>query len=337
MDSLDRRDFLGLTLAAGAAAALPAPLALARPRRRSSLEGTFFDASPLGGSGNASAILGEGGNSLLLKSGDASLLVDSKLGPFGRVLLDDIRKLGAGRDLTVLNTHHHGDHTGGNHAFKDAALVRAHENAFPKFEASMDWYRSMGEQAVRQLDQMPADKRGLAEPAIMDYAERLADLAAGDFLPDTPITEPETIIDIGGLTVMLYAYGPGHTDNDVVVSIPELNIIHTGDLVFNGWNPFMDANGGCDPRNWVGVLENVEKLCDADTIVVPGHGEIGDVSIIRGQIAYIQRIFQEVGRSIGQEQTREQVTETTYAFQHGLGGEWIRPIANGFIYDLLQE
>lgn len=331
-NQLDRRDFLGLTLATGAAAALPA---WASTARRSA--DTYFDVVPIGDNGNAFALQGEGGNSLLITDGDSALLVDCKNGPFGQILLDDIRKLGAGDNLTVLNTHHHGDHTAGNIAFKETAEIIAHENAMPRFEASMDWYRSMGEQAVRQLDQLPAEKRAMAEDAVMAYAQRLGEMDADMFRADTPVLEPKEFIACGSIEIELYRMGNGHTDNDLIVYCRELNLVHTGDLVFNRVNPFMDADAECDPRNWRNILRNVKQFGNDSTTVIPGHGGIGDKSLLDGQISYIENIFEAVGKSISDGLSREQVTETTYGFQQGLGGEWIRPIANGFIYDLLQE
>ncbi len=332
MNRLDRRDFLGLALAAGAATALPA---WAMAARRSA--DTFFEVVPIGDKGNAFAIIGEGGNSLLIMDGDSALLVDCKNGPFGQVLLDDIRKLGAGDNLTILNTHHHGDHTAGNIAFKDAGEIIAHENAIPRIKDNMDWYRSMGEQAVRQLDQLPANKRAMAEDAVMAYARQLGELDADLFTPDTPVLEPQEFVACGSIELELYRMGNGHTDNDLIVYCRELNLVHTGDLVFNRVNPFMDADGGCDPRNWRNVLRNIRQFGNDKTTFVPGHGELGGKPILDGQIEYIENIFEAVGDSIRDGMTREQVTETTYGFQQGLGGEWIRPIANGYIFDLLQE
>ncbi len=332
MNPLDRRDFLGLTLAAGAAAALPA---WARPHRADN--NTFFEVVPVGDKGNAFAILGEGGNSLLINDGDSSLLVDCKNGPFGQVLLDDIRKLGAGDDLTVLNTHHHGDHTAGNIAFRESSNIIAHANTLPRIDANMEWYQRMGEQAVRQLDELPADKRAMAETAVMSYAERLSSLEADMFRPTSPVIEPREFIACGSIEIELYRMGNGHTDNDLIVYCRELNLVHTGDLVFNRVHPFMDADGGCDPRNWRNVLRNVRQFGDDDTTVIPGHGSVGTKSVIDGQIKYIEDIFEAVADSISKGMTREQVTETTYGFQQGVSVDWIRPIANGFIYDLLQE
>ena len=336
MNHLDRRDFLGLTLAAGAATALPA---WARTSHRGirPMADTYFDVVPVGDKDNAFAIIGEGGNSLLINDGDSSLLIDTKFGPFGDVLFDDTKKLGAGDNLTVLNTHHHGDHTGGNHAFRDKAEIFAHPNAFPRIEGNMDWFRGMSDDAVQQLKDMPADKRELAEASVMKYAERIGQLESKAFEPTSQIIEPQEFIACGSIELELYYMGDGHTDNDLIVLCRELNFVHTGDFVFNGWNAFMDANGGCDPRNWRNILRNIRQFGNDTTTFIPGHGPLGSRSMLDVQIKYIEDIFESVGESVRDGITREQVTETTYGFQQGLDADWIRPIANGFIYDLLQE
>ncbi|MEL6498472.1 MAG: hypothetical protein AAFQ31_08075, partial [Planctomycetota bacterium] len=81
----------------------------------------------------------------------------------------------------------------------------------------------------------------------------------------------------------------------------------------------------------------IQRLGNDDTRIVPGHGAIGDKAVLNGQIAYIDNIIASVGESIEAGMTREQVTETTYEFQQGVNVDWIRPIANGFVYDMLQK
>ncbi|MGP1272244.1 MAG: MBL fold metallo-hydrolase [Phycisphaerales bacterium] len=328
MTTLDRREFLGLSLAAGAALTLPA-------FGRTRLDHEYFEFKALADPGRAFSLIGEGGNSLLLNGDGASLLVDCKNAPFGGVLLKDCKALGMHETLTVVNTHHHGDHTAGNHAFLDAAEIIAHEACLPRIDGNMDWYRSMGEQAVRQLRQMPPEKQAIAEGPIMAYARKLRDLTPDQFRPENALSAEHTRLDIGGSEVELHHFGPGHTDNDLVVRIPSLNILHTGDLVFHRVNPFMDANGGCDAMGWLGVLRRVEALCDADTIVMPGHGEVGDRSVIAGQIEYIEKLIEAVQAAVDTGTPRETVVATTFPFQEGFGFDQGRQVANGFVYDML--
>lgn len=320
---------MGLLVAASAAAALPAWA------RRPRLEHTYFDHARLREGVGAFVLTGEGGNSLLFTEGDAALLVDCKNAPFGAVLRADIQTLGAGGALTVINSHHHGDHTAGNHAFAGTAAIHAHANAIPRIPANMDWYRAMGEQAARQLRQMPEDKRALAEKAITDYAQRLASLTPENFTPDHVITQATATIPIGSAALETHHFGPGHTDNDVIVRLPAQNIIHTGDLVFNRVNPFMDVNGGCDPRNWIAVLGKLAALCDAQTVVIPGHGEVGDRSVITAQADYIERLIEAVRADLAAGVSRDDAVAKTYPFQEGFGFDQGRQVANGFVYDML--
>ncbi|MEM1071779.1 MAG: MBL fold metallo-hydrolase [Planctomycetota bacterium] len=333
MQQIDRRVFVGMAMAAGAAAAMPA---FGSGRRRLH-DHTYFEHQSLRDGAEMHAIFGEGGNSLLITSRGQSMLIDCKLGPFGTVLRADIETLGAAERLTVINTHHHGGSTGGNIAFNENATIYCHENAIPRFEANMGWYRSMGEQALRQLRRMPGDKRELAEEAIMAYAQSFNGLTHQDFTPPAVITEPRFDLNVGDHPVIIRNFGPGHTDNDLVIFFPDQNVLHTGDLVFNKLNPIMDADGGCDARRWMLVLRNVVQLCDDETIVVPGHGEVGDRTLITDQIYYIQALFDAVADAINDGMTREQIVDTTFSFQEGFGFDQGRAIANGFVYDSLQD
>ena len=335
MTTLARRDFLGLSLAAGAALAAGPAFGLTRSRRAAE---SFFETSRIRDGLKVFGLFGEGGNSLLMVRDGASLLVDCKNAPFGRVLKSDTVALGAQHDperLVVVNTHHHGDHTAGNHAFNEGSTIDCHANAVPRFEGNMDWYRSMGQQAVRQLRQMPPDKAEMSRDAIMSYAESMGDLTAAAFTPAAVITENRTELSVGDGGVTLHHFGPGHTDNDLVVHLEADNIIHTGDLVFHRVNPFMDANGGCNPRTWIDVLKRVHELCDADTVVIPGHGEVGDRSVITAQIEYIERLFEAVQAEIDRGTTRDAVVATTFGFQEGFGFDQGRTVANSFVYDML--
>lgn len=339
MHTLDRRDFLGLAVAAGAATALPA-FGRVAPHSSDRLDHTYFQHASLRRGDTIHGIMGEGGNSLLLVTDDASLLIDCKNAPFGRVLKNDCVTLGARtghKQLVVVNTHHHGDHTAGNHAFNEGSTIWCHQNAIPRFEGNMDWYRAMGQQAVRQLRMMPEDKAELARDAIMAYAEKLSDLTPGHFTPPTSIDTERFELDLGGRSATVHHFGPGHTDNDLVVHLEDANVVHTGDLVFHRFNPFMDPNGGCDPRRWIDVLKNVDGLCDADTVVVPGHGAIGDRSIIAGQIEYIERLFEAVAAEIKTGTSREAIIAKTFDFQQGFSLEMGRTASNSFVYDLLTQ
>ncbi|MCC6660317.1 MAG: MBL fold metallo-hydrolase [Phycisphaerales bacterium] len=268
-------------------------------------EGTWF--AWRGVAPGAHVAIGEGGNSTLLIAGGHALLVDTKYAPFGATLRREAGALGAAPTL-VVNTHHHADHTAGNSAFTGDLPVIAHENAAPRILAQTDRYRQMlraGVAAVSGATGKP--------PAAIDRVTREA-RARADAEPGltpqswapTKTVGAEDALDVGGVKVAVHHFGPGHTDNDLVLHVPSLNLLIAGDLLFSGLHPFMDPPGGATSRGWIESLTKAIALCDDKTVVVPGHGEVSDVAGLRGQIGYFENTRAAVAEAIAAGRTREQ-------------------------------
>ena len=138
----------------------------------------------------------------------------------------------------VLNTHHHGDHTGGNGIFKAAAkTIVAHEN-------------------VPKLQQARAEKDGTLDRQVF---------------ADT--TFPEVWRrQLGDEVVTAQYFGAAHTKGDVIVHFEKANVVHMGDLTFNRIYPVIDRPGGASIRHWITVLEEATKTYPADAIYIFGHG-----------------------------------------------------------------
>jgi cyclase len=266
----------------------------------------------------------------VVKGRDAVLLIDCKNAPFGAVLRREA-SAAAGAPLThVVNTHHHADHTGGNHAMAGLALL-AYEKAIPRVRAQMNRYISQLKESAGQFkDKGPAGER-VAEEATALY-RRAAQLTADDFAPRTPVGQSHAL-DLGGVRAVLTHLGPGHTDNDLVVHLPELNLVHTGDLVFHGRHPFVDRAGGADSASWIAVLRQVATLAGDKATVIPGHGEPGGVEIVRRQIAYLESARGYVAEQIKAGKARKEVAESAPPFAEGLGGS--SAVALGAIFDEL--
>jgi glyoxylase-like metal-dependent hydrolase (beta-lactamase superfamily II) len=137
----------------------------------------------------------------------------------------------------VINTHHHGDHVGGNGVFAQYTdRLVAHANV-------PDLMRASAEEGA-------ADAKTYPTETFQD-------------------TWSETI---GGETITLQYRGPAHTGGDAIVMFENANIVHVGDLVFNRAYPFIDVSGGADSRGWIDRLETIHGALDDDTIVIHGHG-----------------------------------------------------------------
>ena len=137
----------------------------------------------------------------------------------------------------VINTHHHGDHVGGNGVFaQHTDRIVAHENVPTLMRTS--------------ADEGEADEKTYPTETFED-------------------TWSETV---GNETLQLRYRGPAHTGGDAIVVFEKANVVHVGDLVFNRAYPFIDVAGGADSKNWISNLETIHGALDDDTIVIHGHG-----------------------------------------------------------------
>jgi cyclase len=166
--------------------------------------------------------------------------------------------LGAGPRRFVVNTHHHGDHTFGNHLFGPEATIIAHELA------------------AREMTET-----GLALTQIWP------DVDWGDIrvtLPSLTFRERLTLV-LGGRTVELIHVGPAHTTNDVVVWLPESRVLFAGDVVFSGGTPFalMGSISGS-----LGAIERLSSL--NPRTVVCGHGPVADAQVLAQNSRYLRWI-----------------------------------------------
>jgi len=328
--AVSRRTFLGAFGGAAALAALPSRALAgsfdARPTD------TLLDWDDAGEGAWVLADLSTGGNTLVLADRGEALLVDTKFPYYAAALLRDARTLAGAGAVTMINTHHHADHTAGNPLVVPHARSYAHANAIGRIKDQIGRIRQAATGGPAQLSRTGAP-RELVDLAI-DAAQRAESWGEDDAAPRNAVGERgETVV--GSLRVEMHHFGAGHTDNDLVVRVAGRNIVHTGDLVFHTVHPFYDASAGVDAFGWIESLEKTLALCDADTLVVPGHGPVGDRSIIEGMRTYHARLIEEVKKGIDAGATRDELAERSWDFMDGLGFESIRTRAIGAVYDQL--
>ena len=187
---------------------------------------------------------------------DAGVIaVDSQFPAEAKLCVDHLLKESGKTGITALiNTHHHGDHTGGNGVFREKTKqIIAHANV-PKY------LKSNYDQAMaRRAKQTPAPTTAApAEPTI----------------PDRTFTEVWSF-DHGDERVTTKHYGPAHTGGDAVIRFERANVAHMGDLMFNRLQPFIDRAHGASVANWITVLQTVANELPADTIYIFGHAGQG--------------------------------------------------------------
>jgi glyoxylase-like metal-dependent hydrolase (beta-lactamase superfamily II) len=294
---------------------------------------TFFKWQSL--SEDAWVGFGQGGNTLVLMGKSSAALVDCKNAPFGATLRREAEALGAPIKL-VVNTHHHADHTGGNHAFSKNLPIVAHEKCKPRIAGNMNRYISAAKEAVLALtdDKNPAAAKVRDEAKA--YHDRMNDLKAEEFEPKMTVGESREL-EVGGQKLVLRHFGPGHTDNDLAVFVPKQNLVHAGDLLFHKNHPFLDADGGGSVQGWISSVKQVIELCDPKTRVIPGHGEMTDVSGLRQQITYWEVTCEAVAKAIKEGRSRGEASKLELDQFKDYGLTQIRQMTLGAVYDELKN
>jgi glyoxylase-like metal-dependent hydrolase (beta-lactamase superfamily II) len=162
----------------------------------------------------------------------------------------------------VVNTHAHFDHYFGNSAFLPAPIW-AHERCAEVIRHYGEVHRELvvAEARRRQLDDL------------------VAELSEVDIRAPTELFTTSATLDVGGRAVELRHLGPGHTDNDIVATVPDANVLFTGDLVEEGAPPAFDDSF---PLDWPSTMDALLALTSSP-VVVPGHGDVVDRSFVEGQ------------------------------------------------------
>jgi glyoxylase-like metal-dependent hydrolase (beta-lactamase superfamily II) len=200
---------------------------------------------------NLYVISGGGGHTAaLVTENDGVVLVDTKLGGWGQSILETMRLITDQPISTIINTHTHGDHVGGNVDFPATVQIVAHENAATRMR-DMEIFAGAG--------------------------------AVG--LPDRTVGDTMTLFE-GRDQIDLYHFGAGHTDGDIVVVFPALGTAHLGDLFAFMGTPYIDVNNGGSGIAYPETLDRIVASIDGVRRVIPGHIPPPPGSPMRGWITW---------------------------------------------------
>ena len=195
---------------------------------------------------NASSVdgMGGGGNTAIFVTGNGVVLVDTKINGYGQDILSEVERITDQPVTTIINTHNHYDHSGGNVEFSDTINFVVHENA----RAQM--------------------ARADCEPVTNCDAFKGAN---GKYLPETTYSDQLSLFS-GSDQIDLYHFGRGHTDGDTFVVFRALGAMHTGDMFARKGLPFIDAvNGNGSATDFGSTLQNAVEGIRNVEMVIPGH------------------------------------------------------------------
>jgi glyoxylase-like metal-dependent hydrolase (beta-lactamase superfamily II) len=197
---------------------------------------------------NVGYFTARGGTIGWLVNPDAVLVVDTQFPDTAKACVEGLKERAKGRGFDlVINTHHHGDHTGGNAVFKEHAKKMLGHSKVPELQKQV---------AAQAASNPNAPQQG---PPVV---------------PDS--TFDKTWSDsFGDEKVSARHYGPGHTGGDAVVHFERAEVVHMGDLLFNERHPRVDRPAGASIQNWMTTIEAVAKDMPANTIYIAGHAKEG--------------------------------------------------------------
>ncbi len=204
---------------------------------------------------------GKGGNIGLSFGKESILMIDDQYAELSQDILKAIRKISDKPIKTLINTHFHGDHTGGNTAFKkEGAVIFSHEKTRERLTG------------VVNTDQKKIDESALPMVTFTDNLQ----------------------FHHNGETIQAFHIENAHTDGDVAIFFSKNNVIHTGDVFFNGSYPYIDTKSGGSIDGYIKGLEKIKMMSNEDTKIIPGHGELGNIDDLTFTINMLNDIYKGV-------------------------------------------
>ncbi|MEO8432580.1 MAG: MBL fold metallo-hydrolase [Acidobacteriota bacterium] len=251
----------------------PAPSAPASAEHHAAPAEDPFRLKPL--AGNVYALYGRGGNVAFFVGPDAILVVDSQFKDLAPGIVAQIRKISDKPIRFLVNTHHHGDHVGGNEVFRQFAMIVAHDNVRARMLASPV---AIQKEYPAHLEE--AKKSGNAE-MVKFFSDQIAwaKTVKIEEIPAPVMTFDSALrIHIGEETIDVWHLPPAHTDGDSAVWFEKAKVLHMGDDFFNKVIPFVDVEGGGSVLGYLAALDKAASKVPADAVVIPGHGQVSDLA-----------------------------------------------------------
>jgi glyoxylase-like metal-dependent hydrolase (beta-lactamase superfamily II) len=237
--------------------------------------------------GNVYMLEGAGGNIGVSVGADGILIVDDQFAPLADKIRASLKTLGQGKLRFILNTHWHGDHTGGNVSFGPEAPIIAHDNV----------------------------RKRLATEQRIDFFKSTVPASPKEALP--VITFDNSLsVHFNGEEIRAIHYPHGHTDGDSVIFFTTSNVVHLGDDFFAGRFPFVDVDNG---GNVVGLAKNIGEIITkipAGAKLIPGHGPLSTIDDLKLYHRMLLETTEVVRKKVAAGKSLDQIKT------EGLPDEW---------------
>ena len=223
-------------------------------------------------------LMGRGGNIGLCTGPDGAFLVDDQFAPLSEKIQKAIAGVTSQPVRFLVNTHWHGDHTGGNENFgKAGALIVAHRNVRKRLNPA-----EFREQLTR------SQQAAAAALPVVTFSDAL------DFYWNDE-------------KIHVFHLPTAHTDGDAVIHFTQANVVHMGDLFFNGRYPFIDVDSGGSIQGAIQAAEKVLRLANSSTKIIPGHGQLAGAKELRSYRDMLVKVRDRVQRLINDGRSQEEI------------------------------
>jgi glyoxylase-like metal-dependent hydrolase (beta-lactamase superfamily II) len=245
--------------------------------------------------GNIYMLQGAGGNIGVSVGSDGILIVDDQFAPLAKKIKAALKTLGEGKLKFVLNTHWHGDHTGGNAVFSPEAPIIAHDNVRKRLstEQKSEFFKSTTPASPKEA--LP----------VITFDQSLS-------------------VHFNDEEIKVIHFPQGHTDGDSVIFFTRSNVVHMGDDFFAGRFPFVDLESGGTVQ---GLAKNVGEIITklpTDVKLIPGHGPISTLDDLKRYHRMLVETTDLVQKKMAAGKTVDQIKS------EGVPDEW-KEWGTGFI------
>jgi cyclase len=255
-------------------------------------------------------LTGRGGNIGLSVGKSGAYVIDDQYAPLTDKILAAIRAITPEPVRFVVNTHWHGDHTGGNENLgRTGALLVAHENV----------------------------RRRMSTEQFSATFDRKTPPSPEGALPVVTFTDAVTF-HWNGDEIRVYHVPPAHTDGDAVVHFVNANVVHAGDVFFNGGYPFVDVSSGGRIDGVIAAAERVLSGIDDKTRIIPGHGPVGTKADLQAYRDVLKTLRDRIAKLKAEGKSRDQVIAAKPTADHDANwgtGFMKGDVFTGLAYDSL--
>lgn len=233
--------------------------------------------------GNVYMLEGAGGNIGASVGDDGIVVVDDQYAPLADRIQAALKGITDKPVRFIINTHYHGDHTGGNEFFQRQAPIIAHDNVRKRLETG----GAAGNGGSLRMEQK-AQPKGALPIITFDH---------------------DVTVHLNGEDIRALHFPAGHTDGDSVIYFPKSNVVHMGDDFVTYGFPFIDVESGGSIDGMIGGVESAIAQLPADVKIIPGHGPISNLDDVRAYVKMLKETRAAVQGALDKKMTLDQMKE----------------------------